>query len=1057
MVQKFLHFSWKAKWLSFFLLITFQSLSGFSQDRIITGLVSDSQGALPGVSVMVKGTKVGVSTGVDGKYTLKASTGAVLIFTSIGYEVRQVTVGANSVINMTLSASNKELEEVVVVGYNTMKKGDVTGALTRVGQKEIEQMPVQNALQAMQGRAAGVDITSNSRPGEMGSIRIRGNRSLLAGNDPLYVVDGIPLAAGGIESINPHDIEAIDVLKDASATAVYGSRAANGVVLVTTKKGKSGATQVTYNLTTNFETINDLVDNFNSGEYAEYRREAYRNAKDAKYTLLYPNPKQDKAILGTDPNAWANIKKGYTWIDEENEIPAMRATTAEEAAKWGVSEVPVYDGSKIPTTNWTDYVNQTGITQDHTLGVSSGTDKLRGYFSGGYLSQNGTSKGQSYKRYNAKASLDFKPTNWLSLGGSFTTTWSVQNYGYSGTGSRDAKSIYAAAKGMLPFAVPYDENGEYIFQPGADIGILNPILEDDYVTNERTTLRALGSFYTEIQLLKGLKYRMNFGPDFRNYRNGEFQDKLSILRSAGAATSTNYARLRQSQNFAWTLDNLIYYDKTFNDVHKLGITLLQSMMSNRTEGSDMTATNLPYSSQKWYNLSSTSRGALDGWGSNYSKNTILSYMARVNYSLSDKYMVTVSSRWDAASVLAAGNKWDFFPAASIGWKMEEESFIKNISWINQLKPRFGVGVTGNSSVDPYSTAGGLTQMPIVFGSQVAIGYVPSDAKAAEPVPMPNKKLKWEKTTQWNLGLDYGFLKNRVRGYMDFYISNTNDLLLNRTISSLTGYTKIYDNIGKTQNKGFDFTLSTTNIRTKDFQWNTDISLSLSKDKIVELYAGKNDAPELTFFIGEPLFVYYDYKKTGIWQTADAAEMKKFNDNGGTYKAGDIRVEDVNGDYKIDPNNDRQVLGNKFPNWTSGLTNTLNYKNWELSFFVYARWGSLIEGGAADMQGRFASRKVDYWTVDNPTNAYPRADYSNGGQPIHYSAMNYQDGSFIKVKNISVGYTLPSSYLKAVHMSNFKLYGQVLNPYLYTKNGIIDPDINSSISSRSFVLGLNASF
>jgi TonB-linked SusC/RagA family outer membrane protein len=1032
-----------------------------SAQQTITGRVTDeSNGGIPGVSVTIKGQSKGATTNAKGEYTLVASAGQTLVFTYVGYAAKEAVVGASATININLVPNTNDLTEVVVVGYGTAKKGDLTGSIAGIGSKEIERLPVQNALQAVQGRVSGVDVTSNARPGEIGSIRIRGNRSLLATNSPLYVVDGIPLNSGGIEGINPHDIESIDILKDAAATAIYGSRAANGVVLVTTKKGKNGITRVTYNAIATVEKIHFEDELFNSADYAEYRRNAYRVLKQGTtfgYTTPYPNPVEDKKILGVDPVAWENIAAGYTWVDKANLVAQMRPTTADEKARWGVDQVPVYDGSKIPTTDWTKYVEQTGITQDHTLSISSGSDKVTSYFSAGYLNQRGTNKGQDYNRYNSKLSVDFKPTSWFTAGGSLNGTWSKQNYGYTGSGSRAANGIIEAARGMLPFAQPYDANGNYIFQPGGDIGILNPIKENEYVINERTALRILGSFYAQVEPIKGLKFRVNFGPDFRNGRTGQFQDKNSILRGGGVASATNYARLQQNQAFSYTLDNLIYYNTLLGNKHKIDVTLLQSSQFNRNEGSDMTATNLPYTSQLWYNLGSTSKGALDGWGSSYSKTTIASFMARVNYTYNEKYLLTVSNRWDASSVLAEGNKWSSFPSVALGWKLEEETFIKNIKWINQLKPRLGIGVIGNSSIDPYSTAGGLVRMPIVFGNQVAIGFVPSDPKAATPTTMPNPNLKWERTTQYNLGVDYSLLNNRISGSIEYYQSSTKDLLLNRSIVSVSGYTSTYFNVGETQNKGFELSVNTRNIDKGDLKWSTDFNFSTNKDKVVELYAGKQDAVELNAFIGKSLFVYYDYNKIGIWQLSDAAEMAKFNANGAGYKAGDIRVEDLNNDYKIDSNNDRKVIGNRFPKITGGITNTFNYKNWEFSFFFYARTGFTIEGGAADMQGRYASRNIDYWTPTNPTNAYPIADYGNGGQPIYYSSMNYLDGTFVKLRNVSLGYTVPAKTLQKFHMANLKVYAQVLNPYLYKKNDFIDPDIGSSITSRSLVLGLNASF
>jgi TonB-linked SusC/RagA family outer membrane protein len=589
------------------------------------------------------------------------------------------------------------------------------------------------------------------------------------------------------------------------------------------------------------------------------------------------------------------------------------------------------------------------------------------------------------------------------------------------------------------------------------------------VINERNTLRLLGSFFAEANLLKGLRFRMNFGPDFRSYNNGQFQYKESALRGGGAPTSTNFASYNTAQQIAWTLENILFYDRTFSNDHRVGLTLLQSSSMMQEENSNMTATNLPYNSQLWYNLGSTSRGALDRWGSGYSRMNLLSYMARVNYSFKDKYLLTVSGRWDGASVLAPGNKWDFFPSMAIAWKMSEEPFLQNVTWLNELKPRIGLGSTGNSSVRPYTTMGAVLQIPYVFGSTPANGFIPSNPKGAadEQGSIPNPSLSWERTEQWNFGIDFGVLNDRVTGSIDYYIADTYDLIMDKSVNRVTGYGSIVENIGRTQNKGIEVSLTSVNIDQGDFRWTSNITFSRNDQQIVELQEGPFDNVSRRWFIGRPLQVYYDYKKIGIWQLEDADVMAQFNANGATYKPGDIRVEDVNGDFRIDPTNDYQILGSSYPKWNGGITNTFTYKGVELSAFVYARWGNMIEGGAVDMQGRYASRKVDYWTVDNPTNAYPRADYSNGGVPVHYAAMNYQDGSFIKVRYISLGYTLPRTLIQRAGFNHLKIYTQVLNPFLYAKVDFMDPEISfqnnaantsgSAISSRSLVFGLNASF
>ena len=1000
-------------------------------DRKLTGTVQDeNKEPLPGVSIVVKGSTSGTITTADGKFEIDLPDGSnTLVFSFVGYLSQEVVVGTQSVLNVTLSVDNKTLEEIVVVGYNRVKKSDLTGAVISVGADEIKKRPVANVLQAIEGRAAGVDVTSNERPGEMGSIRIRGNRSLSAGNSPLYVVDGIPLAAGGIETINPNDIESIDILKDASATAVFGSRGANGVVLVTTKQGKSGKLSMNYIGTATIENMQDRTEMMNSGQYIEFRRNAYRRAGNYPAT---PTLQDDQRIFGGDANAWANVAKG--WVNG------------------------TWNGSLVPTTDWTGMTLKTGVTQDHTLNLSGGTDKIKAYGSIGYLFQDGTQLGQDFERFNSKFSVELMPVKWLKFGGSINGTFSLQNYGFATSNVTGPGNLYFAAQGMLPYAVPFDEAGNRINLPGGDINILNPIGEDKYNVNERKVLRTLGVLYAEVNLLKGLKYRVNFGPDFYNLRNGRWMNKNSINRGGGEPGSTNYAQLNQTSRFSWTLDNLLYYDRVFAEKHTVGLTLLQSASANLSETSSMTATNLPWDSQKWHQLNSVS--ALDAFNTGLTESQLVSYMARVNYGFNNKYMLTASIRWDGASQLAAGNKWDFFPSAALAWNIDQEEFLKSAGWIGLLKTRIGFGSTGNAAISPYQTKGAIETLYYTWGSSVQAGYVSSDASLANPVAMANRNLGWEHTTQWNWGIDFEFFKRRLSGTLDLYRSRTTDLLLLRSIPSIVGYVSTWDNIGETSNKGIDLTLTTSNVRTKDFEWSSTLNFSTNRDRIEKLSNGTNDDLGNLWFIGQRLSVYYDYVKEGIWQNTpeDQAEIEKFNVNGHSFRPGDIRVADLNGDYKIDANNDRRIVGNSSPRWTFGFNNNFSYRNWDLAVFMFGRWGFTIPTGSEALQGRFAQRVVDYWTPSNPTNDYPSPNYNSAAGDPFRSSMNYQDGSFIKVRNISLGYTLPGSLAGKLKMTNCRIYAQMHNPgLLYSNISWIDPDLGGSTFNRGFVLGLNVGF
>ena len=1015
--------------------------AGIQQQEItVRGNITNTQGEpVPGATIVVRGTTNGTVSGSRGNFTLPhVPVNATLVITFVGMKTQTIQVAGQPVINAVLEEESIGIEEVVAIGYGTVKKSDVTGAVVSVSAKELTAMPVTNTIQGMQGRAAGVDITSNERPGQMGSVRIRGVRSLNASNDPLYVVDGIPLASGGIEAINPQDIETIDILKDASATAIYGSRGANGVVLITTKKGKSGRLNLNYSGTLTISDLHDYADYMNSAQYIEYKRNAYREAE--QYPVA-PDYDRDFDIFNGsgDPTAWANIEKGWA------------------SGTW--------DASKVPNTDWGSYVTRTGITHEHTLSASGGTERMTAYGSFGYLNQKGTNKGQDYERYSTKIGVELEPTGWFTMGADVTASWSTQDYGWTGSGSRAATAIYGAAMGMYPYAEPYDADGNWIYLPGGFTNVVNPIEEYRNVTDERKTLRVLGSFFAEIKLLKGLKYRVNFGPDFRQYRKGVFRTAASILQGTG--NGVNYASATTSQNFSYTLDNLVYYDKTFG-LHSIGLTLLQTASESRFEEYSMTAEDLEWDEQKWYAFGLND---LKSKGSNFRKTTLTSYMARANYSYADKYLLTLSGRWDGASQLAEGHKWDFFPSAAIGWRMEQEHFLQDLTWINQLKLRAGVGTTGNAAIEAYGTQGAVAHIFYPFNNTYESGYYASDYMLRNPPKMANKELGWEKTTQYNFGIDFSVLDSRISGTIDFYKSKTKDLLMDMSIPSLTGYSSTYDNVGKTSNTGIDLSLNTRNIDTPDFKWTTNLTFAANKAKIKELSNGKEDDITNLWFIGEDLNVAYDYKKIGIWQTADADLIAKYNANGNDYEVGEIKVEDLNNDDKIDPDNDRKIIGSYNPDWIAGMINTFTYKQFELSFFIYARWGFLMDGGAADMQGLYQSRDIDYWRADNPTNAYPKADYNNGGQPIHYSAMNYQDGSFIKMRNISLGYNLPKQIMSPLGITEAKIYVQAVNPFMiYSKCKFLDGDQTNgyikdnsasfngtSISSRSWVFGISVAF
>ena len=998
----------------------------FSQTKTITGNIVDSNGQpIIGATVMVKGTSSGTVSDMDGNFTLSdVPEDAVLQISYIGYATQEIPVAGKTSFGVVLQEEAQALEELVVVGYGVQKKSDVTGAIISVTNEKLTAMPTNNALEALQGKAAGVDILNTLRPGTVGEIYIRGVRSLNASNAPLYVVDGVPLmSTSGIETINPQDIETLDVLKDASATAIYGSRGANGVVLITTKKGSQDQLSINYAGTVTKQDMVWKSNYMNVAEYIDFARwAAYNKSPSSMSPGNSPSLENDAKIelFTADPVAWSNIQKGWS------------------NGNW--------DPSKIETFDWIGAVTQANITHEHTLDVSGGSKAVKGYASFGYLNNQGTTKGQGYQRYSLRANLNVKPKEWLQFGVNINGTYASQDYGQSSEGasmSSPSDLVLAAAR-IYPYALPYDSEGNLVTYPGGQSRVANVLNEWKYSTNQRETYRLLSSLFAEITIFKGLRYRMNFGPDFRSYRNGIYNDGKSITRGG-----SSYASYSGDRDFSWTLDNLIYYDKKI-DKHSFGATFLQTASKWNHESYSMSAQGIALPSMKWYAMGSVS--SLDSWGTGLIENQLSSYMGRINYSFNEKYLLTASGRWDGASQLAEGYKWAFFPSLALGWRMEQEKFMKNISWIDQLKLRLGYGVTGNSAVDPYTTKGAITLVQQPFGSSIVSGYTTT-------TDLSNLGLGWEKTAQYNFGLDFSFLKGRLNGNIDIYKSSTKDLIMTMALPSVTGYTSTLANVGETKNNGIDLTLNSVNVQNKDWYWETNLNLSWQKDAIVSLMNGKEDMVADGWFIGYPIGVIYDYERIGIWQDTpeDLSEMAKFNANGHNFTPGSVRVKDQDGNYQITPNDDRVIIGNTRPNWIIGLNNNFKFKNWDFSLFITGRLKCLRSVGEALTSMYGDQRVVDYWTPDNIDAEYqkPIRDEA-GGDP--YAMTYYKDDSYLKIRNVSLGYSFSKSNLSQLEVNNLRLYLQVKDPgMLWSNNSYLDSEYGTLYYNRGIVFGVNIGF
>lgn len=998
------------------------------QKTVLNGVVSSEKGELLyGVSINITtdGSKEKQSgtTNEKGAFTLNTLKPGVkynLTFSYVGYQPYllkgfSLKQDADNSLIIRMKESTSNLNEMVVIGYGSMKKKDVTGAVGSIKSEKITEVAATDATQVLQGRVAGVMVqTANWKPGNPAQVRVRGSRSINGLNEPLYVVDGIPFV-DAISQISPNDIEQIEVLKDASATAIYGNRGANGVILITTKKGKKGKTTVEYNGYYGIQENQRMPKLMDAADFVEYSREAQRNSLGGAY-----NSKPSKEL------------------DLKNEqLVATPYMLANMEAAWASGS---YDPSKLKSTDWLSYGLRQGVMQDHQVSVRGASETSNFLLSGEYFNNEGVVKDQDYTRYSVRLNADHEIRKGVKIGTQTVYSNSVQNAGWS-----DVFTGYGL-KSFNPLASPYEEDGKtLILFPTNNTRTPNPVTNFGVTKRVRKNDRFLGNYFTEINFLKDFNFRTNFGIDYRSFQNYDF-NSANTMAAGGVAPAS--AVNGGAKKFMYTLENILSYNKTINKDHSIYATLVQSIQSEKSESYNISVKDLPYEEQLYYNVGTAQ--TINGVGSNFYKWSMASFMGRINYNYKGKYLATASARYDGSSVLAEGGKWVLFPSVALAWRLKNEAFLQDVTWVNDLKLRLGWGKTGNAGVNPYKTQGSLSTVRYVFGEAPILGFTPID--------MINPSLTWETTGQYNAGLDFSLLRNRVSGSFEVYQQNTYDLLLNRQLPTASGFDKILSNIGKTRNTGVELTINTINFSRKDFEWKSDWIFATNKQEIVQLYNGKKDDIANKWFIGKPVNILYDLGFNGIWQntTEDLAEMAKYNTNGATFKPGDIRPLDRNHDYKIDAN-DRYIIGQVDPKWTASFGNNFRYKNFDASIFMYAAVGQKIEHNL-DMRfdGRYNQPKLNYWTPENASNEYPRPLLGTAG--VNYlSTLNYYDGSFLRVKNISLGYTLPKHVLNTLQIDKFRIYGSVQNPFLFTKFPGTDPEGASGFSEPSaatYLLGVN---
>lgn len=998
----------------FSIVFVLMGIQMLAQDRMVTGRVtaSDDGSGIPGVSIAVKGTSKGTSSDADGNYKISISGNAVLSFSSIGFISQDVTVGNKSQVNVVLATDTKALTEVVVVGYGTQKKSQMTGAISSVGAKEIQELPITNARQALQGRAAGVDVVQpGSKPGAGPQIRIRGRRSFNASNDPLYVVDGIPLSSG-IDDINPNDIVSMEVLKDASATAIYGARGANGVVLISTKRGKAGATVVSVDSYYGVNQELGKIGVMNGEQFAEYKRESRRAV--GQYPLGAGTPADDAKIF--EPRELASIASGRS-------------------------------------TDYVDGLLRPGAIQSHQVGVSGGSEKTTFNISANFFQDIGVVKMQDFSRYTFRVNLDHQINKKVKIGLSTLIVNSVRN--------GENLNILGGAMQENPLGEPYDADGNLVFLPTNDGLRTNPLSElvPGVNVDENKRYRTFNSIYGEWDIAQGLKYRVNFGPDLTVGRAGRFIGAFTNANRGGNASGS----INEQFLFNWTLENIVTYNKKFKDVHNLNLTGLQSIQRDRDERTTISVNGIPAESAAYHRLGDAN--TITGANTDLIEWTLLSYMGRINYDYKEKYLVTATVRMDGSSRFGSNTKFGVFPSFALGWNMHEEPFIKNISAIDQMKLRASWGAIGNQAITPYQTQALLGRTAYAWDNTAAFGYRPNT--------IGNPDLRWETSTTSNAGLDFSFFRGKISGSAEYYVTNTTNLLAPQPLPTSIGFGGFTTNVGETQNTGIELTLSTVNVDRGDFQWTSDLIFNRNRESIVSLANGKVDDIGAGRFIGQPLSVFFDYKKIGIWQANEADAAKAFGD-----KVGQIKVEDFNGDGKINAS-DRQILGSAVPAFTAGLTNRFSYKGFDLSFFVFARVGQLIRSRFHDqvnqLAGRYNNLNLNYWTPNNPTNEFPQPVVTQEF-PKYNTSLTYFEGSFFKIRNINIGYNLPDNVAKKLKMQSVRVFASIQQPLILAeyrqKYKGIDPEtfvdgeqgvgggeVNTNVSPATSVttFGLNLKF
>ncbi|WP_304841331.1 SusC/RagA family TonB-linked outer membrane protein, partial [Phocaeicola sartorii] len=912
-------------------------------------------------------------------------------------------------------------------GYGTVKKRDLTGAVASMKAADIVKSPASNAMEALQGQVPGLDIVRNSGKATSGvTINIRGQRSLSdvkdefgnnVANAPLFIIDG--MQGGDFSDIAPADIESIEVLKDASSTAIYGSQGANGVIIITTKKGAQGKTKFSYNGYFGVNGWAQYPDMLSGEDYMQVRREAARTGGQWSSTA------DDQKLFTVEE--WQAIQNG----------------------DW---------------TNWVDEVLHTGLVQSHQVTASGGTEKTTAMLSAGYYQEKGSFKNDKMDKYNLRMNIEHKLGKTVKVGATTQITHYAQD--------ERAENVLWRAATNAPLGKAYDEDGKVVEYPLGKNGQVSPLVDEasEIVARHhvlKTNLIANG--YLDFTPIEGLTLRSNLGTNYAFYRKQDFEGASSIDRLG--QNSSSQSRIKSSEKSFVNWDNIISYNKTIKD-HTLGATALTSWTQSKYTSVNAQGEGQLVDSYLWHNLGANDKSSYV-IGSDYIQHQTFSYALRFNYSYKGRYMLTVSNRWDGDSRLSKGNKWASFPSVAAAWRISDEAFMKNVEALSNLKLRLSWGKTGNSGIMAYGTQSGLTpKTNSAFQDNGYTYYIYNEY-------VGNENVGWEMSNTWDLGFDIGLFNNRISAVVDLYQTKTTDILLPRTLPTSMGGSnatpfKMYQNIGATMNRGIEVSVNTVNVDNKNFKWNSTLTFAANHEEITDLIDGKDiigsDSHITTSLLMErPLKSFYHFINEGIWQENEAEEAAKyFKDSKKTqpFKPGDIKLRDLNGDYIID-DKDETYLGSQSPKWTGGFNNNFSYKNFDLNVYIIARWGQMIDyelTGSYDPQGKgnFPAY-LNYWTPENPSNDFPRPAQTNFYNYLGYQTLNYIDGSYWKIKTVSLGYTFPKSLTSKLGVSKLRAYVTANNLFSFAKNHLIqdyDAERGGSAKAplqRQFIFGLNLDF